>query len=372
MKIVADRNIPGIREWCGSLGDIELAEGRHLRREQLLDAEVLLVRSVTPVNAALLTGTPVQFVGTATAGIDHIDVDFLNTRGIQFGAAPGCNAVAVAEYVLACCLAYADATQQPLAQLTVGVVGHGHVGTAVVRLLSALGVRCLINDPPRAAQAPGLPYLPLSEVLRADVVTLHVPLTATGPSPTENLISLAEMASLAPHALVINTARGGVLAERDWLETDRPQRLALDCWIGEPQIEAALRDLCWIASPHVAGHTVDARWRATEMLARQLAAYLGATAALADIAPLPSAPLTLEAAAMSLRRLVFACCDPRAYTLAMRDRPEPGTPEPGQYFDQLRRRLGGRREFSAYSVKGAPAGSQQHDLLQTLGFKLVA
>ena len=374
MKIVADDNIPGIREWCTSLGDIELVDGRQLRRRQLRAAEVLLVRSVTPVNAALLAGTPVRFVGTATSGTDHIDLEFLAARGIQFAAAPGCNSVAVAEYVLACCLAYADESQQSLAQLTVGVVGHGHAGSAVVRLLSVLGVHCLVNDPPRAEHEVGPPYVALAEVLRADIVTLHVPLMTTGPHPTRNMIGEAQIGSLSSHALLINAARGGVLAERDWLEAaGAPRRLALDCWMGEPRIDPALRDACWIASPHIAGHTVDARWRATEMLARELTTFLGASVP-RNVRPPPPVPLVLthDAAMNPLRALVFAGCDPMSYTVAMRTRPESPTSEPAQVFDQLRKRLGARREFSAHTVTGATVNRAQRGLLEALGFTLAA
>lgn len=370
MKIVADDNIPGIREWCGSLGEIELVEGRHLRRAQLHAAEVLLVRSVTRVNEALLAGTPVQFVGTATAGVDHIDLDYLRARGIHFAAAPGCNALAVAEYVLACCVAYADERQQPLAELTVGVIGYGEAGSAVVRLLSVLGVHCLVSDPPRALRDPDLQDLPLSAVLRADIVTLHVPLTMSGPYPTHQLIGEAEIAAMSPRAMLINAARGGVFREQAWI-ADAQRRLVLDCWIGEPRIDPVLRDTCWIASPHIAGHTVDARWRATEMLAGQLAAFLGAAAPV-NPAPLPSVTVSWpdEKHAEPWQNLVFTCCDPRHCTAALRA--GTGAPDAGVYFDQLRKRFGVRREFGAHTIAGVPDQRVLRDRLEALGFRLAA
>ncbi len=374
MKIVADDNIPGIHQWCGSLGTIELVEGRKLRRAQLRTAEVLLVRSVTAVNAALLEGTPVRFVGTATSGVDHIDAEYLAARGIQFAAAFGCNAAAVAEYVLACCLAYATERRTPLAELSVGVVGYGHAGTAVVRLLSKLGVRCLLNDPPRAAKASAQLYLPLAEVLRADIVTLHVPLTTAGPHSTRNLLGAEQFSALTSRALVINAARGGVLVEGAWANPERKQRrLALDCWLGEPQIDLALCDRCWVASPHIAGHTVDARWRATEMLARQLANFIGLPV-INNGGPLPIVPHVISAdeARDPVQGLVFAAVDPRIYTLAMRARPTSEVGEASLYFDQVRRQLGARREFSAYTVMGATLTLTQRELVAALGFNLAA
>ncbi len=370
VKIVADENIPGILEWCGGLGDITLVEGRTLQRAQLLAAEVLLVRSVTRVDAALLAGTPIRFVGSATSGIDHIDQSVLAARGICFAATPGCNARAVAEYILACCLAYAEVLQRSLSELTVGVVGCGHAGSAVVRLLALLGVRCLVSDPPRARHEPAFSDVSLGEVLRADIVTLHVPLVAVGEWPTVDLIGTAQIATMKPRALLINAARGGVLAEHAWLSEAGERALILDCWRGEPAIDAAVLETTWIASPHVAGHTVDARWRATEMLAGALAAFLG------KVSPAP--PPALSAVTLPCpaadeeqlwQQLVFACCDPRRWTPALKAGP---TASIGACFDRLRKQFGTRREFAAHTVTGADPQSGSGALLQALGFNLVA
>lgn len=368
MKIVADDNIPGLEAWCGSLGEIELVAGRELRREQLTNADVLLVRSVTPVNEALLSGTAVRFVGTATAGTDHVDLAYLASRGIHFAAAPGCNAVAVAEYVLACCLLYANEILQPLAAMTAGIIGCGHAGGAVRRLLSELGIRCVINDPPRALRDPAFASAPLHDVMRADIVTLHVPLDDAGPYPTRGMIGAAEIAAMAPRALLINAARGGVLSESAWLSAaGLTRRLALDCWQGEPRIDPVMRERCWIASPHIAGHTVDARLRATGMLARQLAAFLGAPPPTPPAAP-PSIPLAWREGE-GYAALVLACCNPHACTQALR---APSSLAPGTGFDQMRKRFGVRREFSAHVVTGIPPGHPQCSVVRALGFELAA
>lgn len=370
MRIVADNNIPGIQDYCGDLGAITLVDGRGLRRRQLAGADVLLVRSVTRVDAELLDDSAIGYVGTATAGIDHIDTEYLAKRGIHFAAAPGCNAVAAAEYVTACVLAYCLETAQDPKSLTVGVIGCGHVGRALVRMLEQLGMECLRNDPPRAAGEGEQGFCSLARALTADVVTLHVPLTESGEWPTRNLLGEAEFKQLQAHALVINAARGGVLDESAWLAGPRSQRLVLDCWRGEPRINRGMLEQCWIATPHIAGHTVDARLRAARMLAADLRAFLGKPALrphLPDPAGIiditddqPRSPLAQVAA------VVADACAPLAYSRETRGLKNLPALDVGPKFDELRRRFGRRREFSAYQVRGVDITAR--GLIEGLGF----
>ncbi len=368
MRIVADENISGVRELCGQFGPIELVDGRRLAPTQLRQAEILLVRSVTRVDQALLADSPVSFVGSATAGVDHIDVAYLARRGIQFADAAGANAVAVAEYVVACCLAYSAATARTLQRLTVGIVGYGHVGTATAQRLRALGMQVLINDPPRAAHEGGALYCSLTQALSADVVSLHVPLTAAGDYPTRALIGAPQIAALAPQALLINAARGGVVDEAAWLAA-RPhrRRLALDCWCDEPEINRTVLASAWIATPHIAGHTIDARWRAAHMLAHAVAQFVGA-AAVPSLGPehLSVADLKVDpATGASLNSLVAKCCDLLAWTAEMKRHTALGIP-----FDRLRRHLGVRREFASYTIRAAALDPASRAAVQALGFQL--
>jgi erythronate-4-phosphate dehydrogenase len=175
-KIVADENIPNVREAFSHLGEIKLLSGRTMRREALLDAELLLVRAVTPVNAALLEGTPIRFAATATIGTDHVDLDYLQKRGIVFTSAAGSNANSVAEYVMAAIIHHVVQNNLSLDQLTLGIVGVGHIGSRVEKMASGLGMRVLLNDPPLARETHDPKYLPLEALMDADIVTLHTPL----------------------------------------------------------------------------------------------------------------------------------------------------------------------------------------------------
>jgi erythronate-4-phosphate dehydrogenase len=375
MKIVADDNITGIAEHCSDLGEITFVDGRNLRRAELQDAEILLVRSVTRVDAKLLNDTPIRYVGSATAGIDHIDTDYLASRGIHFTATFGCNAVAVAEYVTACVLAHCLELGLNPAGLTAGIIGCGHTGTAVTHHLAQLGINCLRNDPPRAMPAPR-DYCSLESALRADVVTLHVPLTAEGPWATEGLVGRDEIAQLSPQALLINAARGKVLDESAWIQQRRPtQRLVLDCWIDEPRIALDLLDTCWIATPHIAGHTIDARLRATALLANDLRTFLGRPPVL-NVAPDSAGMITLDPerslTALELTaKIVMTACNPKAYSRDMRGLKTAGA-ELGARFDALRRRFGRRREFSAYQVNTKALDPATRLQIAGLGFTCAA
>ncbi|MCP5143772.1 MAG: 4-phosphoerythronate dehydrogenase [Gammaproteobacteria bacterium] len=275
LRIVADNLITEVEPIFAPLGEVTTAPGRTIDRALLQQADVLLVRSVTRVDADLLRDTPVRFVGSATAGLDHVDLDWLAANGIRFASAPGSNARAVAEYVLAATFAIRGGRGIDNA-FSVGVIGFGHVGQEVVRLFESLGARCLISDPPRAVVLNDREYLPLADVLGCDLVTVHTPLTRTGPHATAGLLGVSEIQRLTPGAILVNAARGGVVDEAVLLARlagDVPLSAVIDCWQGEPSINADLLAAATIASPHIAGHSREAKLRGTMMIFTQLAAY---------------------------------------------------------------------------------------------------
>lgn len=380
LRIVADRVIAQATAAFAELGELTLADGREIDRALLANCDVLLVRSVTRVDAALLAGTAVRFVGTATAGIDHVDTNFLDTQGIHFAAAPGCNARPVGEYVLACVLAHAAQRGRDPRELRCGVIGCGHAGSAALALLEGLGLTCLRNDPPRALREPG--FVGMAEVLDADVVTLHVPLTDSGPHATRGLLGAAEFAAMRPGSLLINAARGGVVDEAAWLDEIARGRsvAAVDCWVGEPSVSDALLAAAFVASPHVAGHSVDARIRATVQLRAALAAWCATTGrVLPPWQPTPEpapAPHTLPGGPdpASVAAAVAACCDPRALTARMRSALAAAPDEQVRraVFDALRAEFGRRREFGVRPVALPGGAPDTASLLATLGFTLVA
>jgi erythronate-4-phosphate dehydrogenase len=236
-------------------------------------ATALFVRSTTNVDRALLANTDVQFVATATSGTDHIDHVWCANNKITVVDAAGSNANAVAEWVMIV-LAELKAFRT---DITVGIVGYGHVGSRVERMCRTLGLNTLVNDPPR--QRAGLPVphsVELDELLaRCSVVSLHVPMIRTGPDCTMDLISARELALLPQHAMMINTARGGILNESDalqWMEHGF-RYVAADTFANEPDINTAFSKACTIATPHIAGHTLNAFVDASRMIGEAWCAW---------------------------------------------------------------------------------------------------
>jgi erythronate-4-phosphate dehydrogenase len=271
MNIVTDPNIPFARGAFSSLGEVHLVSGRTINTETLRDADVLLVRSVTPVHAGLLDGTAVKFVATATIGTDHVDVAYLKSRGIGFASAEASNANSVAEYVIAALLELASRRKYRLRDKTLGVVGVGNIGSRVVRYAAALGLRVLQNDPPRQ-RAEGLPdFVTLEHLLdEADIVTLHVPLDDS----THQLLHHDNLRGFT----LINTARGPVVDNRALLKAIDGQRIdgaVLDVWETEPNLSPELLDVVDIGSPHIAGYSLDGKVNGTRMIYEATCKFFG-------------------------------------------------------------------------------------------------
>ncbi len=372
VEILADREIVGVNEAFAGLGRLRLFDGRALTTAELGQADILLVRSVTRVGEALLAGSQVRFVGTATAGTDHIDTAALTSLGIGFADAPGCNARAVAEHVVVCLYQHAAARRRRPQDYRVGIVGFGHVGGALASLLDRLGVRYRVNDPLLAARGMLPDSRPLSDILACDVVTLHVPLTDAGPSPTRHLIGSAAIAALADDSLLINAARGGVVDESalcSRLRDGPPLTAAIDCWVGEPRIDSELLALASQATPHIAGHSLEARLTATRMLHSAVQVHLG------QAQPYPVAPpprVQTQLAGTKGLAEILGEVQPLSVHTAYMQALGALTPEArGAQFDARRRSHGLRREFAAYDIASSLLAPDTVAELGALGFACV-
>ena len=368
LTVIADENMPALAG-LEAVTRLQRLPGRRITREQVREADVLLVRSVTRVDEALLAGSRVRFVGSATIGTDHLDMPWLAAAGIQVSHAPGCNAMAVAEYVLQALLQWLCEQRRQPADIRVGVLGCGNVGSRVAALLRALGAEVLCCDPPRARQGDQAEdWQPLAALLECDVLTLHVPLISHGPDRTVGLVGPEALARSSRLQLLINTCRGGVLDETAWLAGPPDQRpaLVLDVWEGEPAIKAALFRQVRSGSPHVAGYSVEGKWRGSAMVCEALARWSGLTIAV----PPPEVParvwtrpvvelgdvLALLRDAHDLRR------DHAALATAL------ATPDPQAAFDDLRRRYPPRYEMAGTGVQ-AEVAALWHSLLSALGVR---
>ncbi|MBI2432695.1 MAG: 4-phosphoerythronate dehydrogenase PdxB [Candidatus Hydrogenedentes bacterium] len=352
MQIVADENIPYAREAFGTLGEVNLRPGRTITRDDLAQADALVVRSITRVNERLLARTPVRFVGTCTIGEDHVDLAWLRQRGIAFSSAPGCNANSVGEYIVAALLELAGKHQLQLDALSLGIVGLGNVGRNVLGKARALGLHCVVNDPPLAEQTCEPIYRPLEDILQCDIVTFHVPLEKSGPYATWHLVDAAFLARMKPGAILLNTSRGPVVDNQALLQALRTSLLraaVLDVWEGEPEVDTELLAAVDVATPHIAGYSFDGKVNGTVQVYRALCRHLCRPPAW-DPAPLLPSPTVPEIAldpcgVRPLSGAVRQVYDIMKDDAAMRPL---GVAPPEQrraLFDQLRKQYPQRREF---------------------------
>jgi len=373
VKILVDENMPYARELFGRTGDVVAVPGRPVPQAELDNADGLMVRSVTKVNAALLDGKPVKFVGTATAGTDHIDETYLQQQGIAFSAAPGCNAIAVVEYVFSSLLLLAERDGFALKDRTVGIVGVGNVGGRLQARLEALGIRTLLCDPPRADRGDAGDFLPLSRLVEeADILTFHTPLFKQGEYKTLHLADEALLMALKPNAILINACRGPVVDNQALLkvlETRSDLSVVLDVWEPEPELSLPLLDKVDIATAHIAGYTLEGKARGTTQVFEAWTRFLGQPqqVALDTLLPAPEfGQITLhgELDQPTLKRLVHLVYDVRRDNAPLRK----VAAIPGE-FDRLRKNYLERREWSSLRVECDSA--QTAALLLKLGFNAV-
>ncbi len=366
MKAVVDENIFDLDGTFAPRLELFKKHGRAITASDLDDADVLLVRAVTRVDEALLARSPVRFVGTVTIGTDHLDTDWFEEAGITWASAPGSNADAAAQYTLGMILLACRRLGRDPRSQRVGIIGHGNVGRRLHALLDALGLDCVIRDPKRASGGE-LPDVPLEAALGCDVVCLHTPLTRDGPWPTAGLIDADTLAAMPAGALLVNSARGGVVDEKALQAAlDRGAvHAALDVWPREPTIAPALLEAATVASPHVAGYSLEGKARGTRMILDAFLDGLGEASAAGEATSGDDAPaerLELPPDAVDgVTDAVIAATRVERDDRWMREA-NPLTPE---VFDALRRAHTPRHEFSRIAVR-APAGSEA--ALKALGF----
>ena len=374
MLIVADENMPYVRELFAPLGEVRLVSGRHLRAGAVEAADILLVRSVTRVDRALLEKSRVSFVGTATIGTDHLDLDYLQQRGIAMASAPGCNANAVVDFVLSALCVLDNVLEGLLTGRRVGIVGLGNVGSRLLGRLHSLGVDCVGYDPLQAA-ATELPLVDLDTVLCAEVICCHAPLTGGGEFPTRHLLDRARLRQLRSGAVLLNAGRGGVVdtaALKQLLRERTDIHAVLDVWEDEPAIDRELLDLVAIATPHIAGYSLDGKIAGTRMMLDACCRFLGVPTPPSSVKitvprmRLPAGLAGVDLLRAAVRGVDDIGADDRRTRQALRAA-EAG--QLGNTFDLLRKNYPERREISVYIIDNWDSfNAEQRDLLTRAGF----
>jgi erythronate-4-phosphate dehydrogenase len=362
MKIVADQNIPFVKECFSAMGNVVTYGGRQMTSELVREADILLVRSITKVGRELLEGSRVRFVATATIGFEHVDREYLNHHSIGFASAPGSNANSVAEYITAALLVLARKKKWTLEGKSIGVIGVGNVGSRVENKCRALGMEVVLNDPPLARQTGDMKYRPMKEVFGCDFITMHTPLTREGPHATYHLANEAFFASMKPGGVFLNTSRGKVHDERALrlaMESGHLGAVVLDVWETEPDINPWLLQKVDISTPHIAGYSFDGKVAGLMMIYEAACRHFGLKPAhvMNDFLPVPPVP-QVTVSETDLQKPEESLLHDIVQTIYVLNRDDFNTreillqsdSERGAFFDHLRKNYPVRRQFQTTAV----------------------
>jgi erythronate-4-phosphate dehydrogenase len=374
IKIIADENIEFLEEAFSTLGELTKLPGRKISNKELNDADVLLVRSVTQINKALLEGTKIKFVGTATIGNDHVDKDYLISNNIFFTDAAGCNSDAVTEYVFTALFQIAAEENINLRNKTIGIVGVGNIGGRIARLANAIGLKVLKNDPPLKRKTGSPEYLGLDELMDADIITLHVPLIKDGIDKTLHLFDNERLSKLKDGSILINTSRGSVIDNTALNEIifHKKLRVILDVWENEPNINTGLLNRVKIASPHIAGYSLEGKVNGTVILYKALCDFLKEPSSWKPQLTAVNEEIIISdiEVQQSLQEIFSSVYKIREDDLITRKIRGLEPKERKIYFDLLRKNYPLRREFPNYRVKLNKQNTELEKLIKAFRFRI--
>lgn len=371
MKIVADENIPFLKSVLDGRCDMVYLPGSSIGRKDLEGADAMIIRSRTRCDEDLLKGTSVSFIATATIGFDHIDVDYCKKAGIRWKNAPGCNSGSVAQYVLSALVEISAQLGLDLQDLSLGVIGVGHVGSKVAAIGKALGMKVLLNDPPRERAGDPENFSGLGDLLaESDIISLHVPLSLSGRDKTHHLVDDVFTGRLKKPASLINTSRGEVTdgeALKKAMASGRLKYLVLDVWEHEPRPDPGLMALAGIATPHIAGYSVDGKAQGTGMAVRALSSFFGLGIDGWEVGEIPN-PEVITVLGGGRKPMAVLSDVVRASYDIMKDHDAlSANPEA---FERLRAEYPPRREVPYHRVRIEDEQSGQAALLRSLGFSV--
>lgn len=351
MKIVADEHIPFIKNYFAPFGELSLKPGRQLTAADVKQADILIVRSITHVNKALLADSQVRFVGSVTAGSDHLDKEWLDRAGIAWSVADGFNAPPVADYVVSTIAALERKHILKPTARRAAVIGAGHVGRLVIERLKLLGFSVIVCDPIRAANEPNFTSVALDDIADVDLITLHTPLTHGGEHPTHHLINKKFLQRQKPGCVLLNASRGSVINSIDLMLHGTHLYWCFDVWEHEPNINQSILERAMIASPHVAGYSVQSKIRGIDMI-YQIACdkKILARQSLPPIS-MPTQTLGFAGTTHHWHDLVLGIFNPLVMTAMMRSTLLPAE-QVATSFDQMRNQFTYRHEFASTKISG--------------------
>ncbi|MCD6565207.1 MAG: 4-phosphoerythronate dehydrogenase [Bacteroidales bacterium] len=373
MRIVADENIPFLKGILEPYADVVYLPGKEISPGIVKNADVLIIRTRTICNKELLEGSRVKLIASATIGFDHIDDKYCKKHGITWTNAPGCNSSSVQQYIAAVLVHEFRKHKLSAADLTLGIIGVGNVGSKVANLGNTLGMRVLLNDPPRERREGSAIFTELYDLIhQADIVTLHIPLSFTGPDKTYHMVNNRFLNCLKHDCLLINTSRGSVIDEsalKQTLKQGRLKGVILDVWDNEPEIDRELLQMVDIGTPHIAGYSQDGKANGTSMSVKALAHYFNLPLKnwypeeiISPVQPEIHLDGNLETPEMIWYKLIHHTYPIERDDLALRKEP--------QDFEDLRGNYPVRREFHAYRMIPDNIQSSLTEKIKQLGFQI--
>lgn len=375
MKIVCDDKIPFLRGTLEPFAEVVYLPGKQTTAEVVKDADAVITRTRTACNGTLLKDSKVKVIATATIGFDHIDTAWCESNGIIWKNAPGCNSWSVKQYISSVLVSLARRHSLDLSAMTLGVVGVGNVGSKVAEAASLLGMKVLLNDPPRERREGPDKFVSLDTLMeQSDIITLHVPLTKEGEDATWHLFDADRIARLRADQFLFNSSRGPVVdnkALKAALLAKSLRGAVLDVWEGEPELDRELISLLEYSTPHIAGYSADGKANGTTMSVRTVASVLGLPltdwTASGVPAPAQSLEFTIDASGRTkqevLTEAILYTYDVQKDTDALRAAPE--------LFEKLRGDYPVRREPTAFTLHLVNGTADEVRTLKELGFNII-
>lgn len=373
MKIITDDKIPYIRGAFEAVAEVIYLPGSKTTATIVRDADAIISRTRTICNEKLLAGSTVKFIATATIGYDHIDTDYCDRAGIKWTNAPGCNSKSVEQYIASALMILAEEKRLNLNELTIGVVGVGNVGSKVARVCELLGVKVLLNDPPRERIEGSTQFVSLEQIKsEADIITLHVPLNIKGDDATYHLADDAFFKSLKKKPVLINSCRGEVVRTESVklaLIKGEIADFVCDCWENEPDIDLELLEMTRLATPHIAGYSKDGKATGTFMSVQAVSDFfnLGLDNWRPEGIELPAQPvLQIDGKGLTEQQIISKAIlhtyDIRNDDALFRSKPADFEKQRGDYPT--------RREFPAYTIEATSVSQETMQKLKKMGFNL--
>lgn len=375
MKIIADNKIPFLKGVLEPYGEVAYLPGAKIAKADLLDADGLIVRTRTKCKREILEGTNVKFIATATIGFDHIDGAYCDSTGITWTNAAGCNSSSVAQYIASTILNLAVEKKFSLSDMTIGIVGVGNVGSKVAKFAKTVGMKVLLNDPPRARREGETGFVSLEKILSdSDIITFHVPLSMDGPDKTYHMAEEKFFSAMKRCSFFINSSRGEVVgteALKKLLKCRPGISAILDVWENEPDIDREMLGLAKFATPHIAGYSTDGKANGTAMSVQVLAKFFGISKLEnwypADVPKPPVTVIKIDCAGKSKEQILLEAVK-FTYDVREDDKRLRAAPET---FEKLRETYPLRREFPVFKIELVNDTANLAVVLGKLGFEVV-